>query len=276
MFLCGAACCRIAGRNGASPAATASFLLSTPQTGIDSLVITYALLGTVFAIYRPIVALATGLLGGLFVMLFDRSNGNSVAAPTAACHECCCADKESKGAVRRAIEYGFVTLPRDIGLALLVGVVIAGAITALAPKPGELQPYLGGGILSIFLMMALGTHQRLRLGVGPDCGGPNPPGGLAGSGVCVPDLRAGDECRHDYHGLEIVGRPGNGALPLHDCPKCRGWRVTARLAHDRVPHSSAAHGRARPRSHGRPVALGLLGDSAFGCAALFVFATGAQ
>ena len=60
-------------RHGASRAATTSFLLSTPQTGVDSIAVTYALLGAAFAVYRPIVALATGLLGGLLVMLFARS-----------------------------------------------------------------------------------------------------------------------------------------------------------------------------------------------------------
>ena len=66
-------------RHGASRAATASFLLSTPQTGVDSIAVTYALLGGAFAVYRPIVALATGLLGGLLVMLFARSIQNGAS-----------------------------------------------------------------------------------------------------------------------------------------------------------------------------------------------------
>src|SRR3972149_283723 len=61
-------------RHGASRAATVSFLLSTPQTGVDSIAITYALLGLVFAAFRPLAALATGLLGGLLVMFFAESN----------------------------------------------------------------------------------------------------------------------------------------------------------------------------------------------------------
>jgi uncharacterized protein len=145
-------------RHGASRAATTSFLLSTPQTGVDSIAITYALLGTAFAIYRPIVALATGLLGGLLVMLFGHSsrNGDLAAEQPPECHESCCSDEGSKhNVVWRALEYGFVTLPRDIGLSLLVGVMIAGAITAMT-STAQLQPYLGGGVVSIILMMALG------------------------------------------------------------------------------------------------------------------------
>ncbi|MCE5267430.1 MAG: permease, partial [Planctomycetaceae bacterium] len=146
-------------RHGASRAATTSFLLSTPQTGVDSIVITYALLGVGFAVYRPLAALATGLVGGFLVMIFAQrqgANGEQDHEPTE-CTESCCTGKRSSGRIRRALEYGFVTLPRDIGLPLLAGVVIAGAITALVPQPNELRPYLGGGILSILLMMAIGV-----------------------------------------------------------------------------------------------------------------------
>jgi uncharacterized protein len=144
-------------RHGASRAATTSFLLSTPQTGVDSIAVTYALLGLAFALYRPIIALATGLLGGLLVMLFAQSNHAEETPNTTPpkCTESCCAGKGKRNVIWRALEYGFLTLPRDIGLALLVGVVIAGAIGALVP-PNQWQPYLGSGILSIVLMMAVG------------------------------------------------------------------------------------------------------------------------
>jgi hypothetical protein len=146
-------------RHGASRAATASFLLSTPQTGVDSIAITYALLGTVFAVFRPVAALATGLLGGLLVMLFAQPNCEDGAdgSKPPECTESCCAGKGSRNLLWRALEYGFVTLPRDIGVPLLVGVVIAGAITALTPQPDELKPYLNQGVLSIVLAMALGV-----------------------------------------------------------------------------------------------------------------------
>jgi uncharacterized protein len=145
-------------RHGASRAATTSFLLSTPQTGVDSILVTYALLGAAFAVYRPIVALATGLLGGLLVMLFGQANHNGDAAEDQPpeCHESCCSDEGRKtNVVWRALQYGLVTLPRDIGLPLLIGVAIAGAIGALT-SPAQWKPYLGGGVLSIVLMMALG------------------------------------------------------------------------------------------------------------------------
>jgi copper chaperone CopZ len=54
------------------------------------------------------------------------------------------------------VRYGFVTLPRDIGPALLVGIVIAGAMAALVPQD-QLHKYFGGGILSILMLMAVGV-----------------------------------------------------------------------------------------------------------------------
>jgi uncharacterized membrane protein YraQ (UPF0718 family) len=144
-------------RHGASRAATTAFLLSTPQTGVDSIAVTYALLGPVFALFRPRVALVTGVLGGSLVQLLDPTDevpepGETAPSP---CTDACCAKGPGRGLVLRALEYGFVTLPRDIGLALLVGIVLAGAIAALVPQD-SLHAYIGGGILSILLMMAAG------------------------------------------------------------------------------------------------------------------------
>jgi uncharacterized membrane protein YraQ (UPF0718 family) len=143
-------------RHGASRASTTAFLLSTPQTGVDSIAVTYALLGPVFAVFRPLTALIIGLLGGAIVQSTDSSQSDDNEAPeTPECHETCCSDGPSHGRLRRIITYGFVTLPADIGLALLVGVVIAGVISAYV-QPDQLEPYFGSGFLSIVLAMIAG------------------------------------------------------------------------------------------------------------------------
>ncbi len=145
-------------RHGASRAATTSFLISTPQTGVDSIAVTYALLGSVFAVYRPLAALVAGLLGGLLVILFARRNHDpdQPEPDRPKCTESCCSGHGSQNVFARALKHGLVTLPRDIGLPLLVGVAVAGAIAALAP-PNEWQQYLGSGIVGIVLAMAVGV-----------------------------------------------------------------------------------------------------------------------
>jgi uncharacterized membrane protein YraQ (UPF0718 family)/copper chaperone CopZ len=145
-------------RHGASRAATISFVLSTPQTGMDNISVVWGLLGPVFAIFSPFAALITGLLGGGLVHWFGEKDPLDEAGhpiKTNGCAESCCAGKENRNFVQRAVQFGFLTLPRDIGVSLLVGILIAGTINAILP-PNALKPYFGNEILSILMMIAAG------------------------------------------------------------------------------------------------------------------------
>jgi len=140
-------------RHGASRAATTSFLLSTPQTGVDSILVTFSLLGPVFAVFRPVAAFITGLVGGAVVGAAVPEEKRNGRVP--ACHAECCEPTSEKGRFVRGLQYGFVTLAGDIGVALLAGLVIAGVIGALVPED-FFAPVLGGGILAMLIMMAVG------------------------------------------------------------------------------------------------------------------------
>ncbi len=145
-------------RHGASRAATTAFLLSTPQTGVDSIAVTYALLGPIFAIFRPLTALLTGFIGGGLVQILGEPKGTDATdeSKPATCTEACCAGKHRMGVLTRTLHYGFVTLPQDIGLALMAGILIAGTMAALVP-PDHLVTYIGSGVISITLMMMAGV-----------------------------------------------------------------------------------------------------------------------
>ncbi len=148
-------------RHGASRSATTSFLLSTPQTGVDSVLVTYALLGPVYAIFRPVIALLTGIVGGAIVQFFDDSTQTSAAVITEDvkdddCDCGGCSTKNSESKLTRVFKYGFIDLPKDIGLTLLVGILIAGAMAAIVP-PDYLGGLIGGGIISILILMAAGV-----------------------------------------------------------------------------------------------------------------------
>jgi uncharacterized membrane protein YraQ (UPF0718 family) len=140
-------------RHGASKGATAAFLLSTPQTGVDSILVTFSLLGPVFALFRPIAAFVSGLLGGAAVEFSSRQDGASESVP--ACHDDCCADHAHGSRLLRMVRYGFLTLPSDIGIALLLGLAVAGGISALIPNDFFLRT-VGGGFAAMLLMMAVG------------------------------------------------------------------------------------------------------------------------
>ncbi|MCJ7778266.1 MAG: SO_0444 family Cu/Zn efflux transporter [Sedimentisphaerales bacterium] len=139
-------------KHGASKGATIAFLLSTPQTGVDSIFVTLSLLGPIFAIFRPIAAFVTGIVGGVFVDIFDRTAKSG--QPPAKCTDTCCAGGKT-GKLVSGLKYGFVTLPRDIGRAMLVGLVVAAVISALVPD-GFFADKLGTGIVPMLVMMAIG------------------------------------------------------------------------------------------------------------------------
>jgi uncharacterized protein len=140
-------------KHGASRGAVISFLLSTPQTGVDSIFVTYSLLGPVFAIFRPLAAFVTGLFGGTLVNTFDQN----IAEQNQPCAEDCCDDTKKENRLLKALRYGFLVLPADIGKAMLIGLVIAAVISATIPDD-FFAVYLaaGGGLLAMVVMMAIG------------------------------------------------------------------------------------------------------------------------
>lgn len=129
-------------RNGASKAASTSFLVATPQTGVDSIAATWSLLGPAFAVVRPVAALFTALFGGLAV---GRAEKSEKAEPAAAddCHGHCATGDHSHEEeaprtgfftkCRDALKYGFIDLVGSIGGWLVIGLVIAALITVYVP-----------------------------------------------------------------------------------------------------------------------------------------------
>lgn len=145
-------------RHGASRAATVAFLISTPQTGADNIAVVYSLLGLTFAIFSPIVALVSGLVGGMAVSLL-AGEGPQAGEKAEVCREACCDPVKARGRswgrkIGWALQYGFGTLPQDIGKAMLVGILVAAVISALVPQD-FFRPMLGGGPRAMLLMMLM-------------------------------------------------------------------------------------------------------------------------
>lgn len=137
-------------RGGASRGATASFLIATPQVGADSFMITYSLLGWVFGVFRIIAAMITALLAGILVNIFKRQK-DTEDAPSA------------RAAVKETLQDRIRTLPHyieyellgPIASALLIGILIAGIISALIPD-NFFDGFLGGEVTSLFVMLIIG------------------------------------------------------------------------------------------------------------------------
>ena len=117
-------------RGGASKAATTSFLIATPQTGVDSIAATYSLLGLPFALTRPIAALVCAVFGGAAVGKFcpDKETESRCENSTA--------ETDSRPFHKKMIEsvrYGFSDMIDSIGKWLVIGLVVATLITVFVP-----------------------------------------------------------------------------------------------------------------------------------------------
>ncbi len=141
-------------KHGASRGATTAFLISAPMTGADSVLVTLGLLGPVFAFFRPLVALVSGVLGGGLISLTESSRPGA-SRPRVNCTNQCCVRRGSEGAFRSAVRYGFGTLAGEIARPLLAGLVAAGAISAAVPDDYFSQ-VLGGGVGAMLVMMVVG------------------------------------------------------------------------------------------------------------------------
>ncbi len=120
---------------GASRGSTASFLVSTPETGIDSISISYAMLGPFMAIVRPIAAIISAIFTGLAVEKFGQDiNVKETTKP-----HCCAHDHASKtepdfiDKVKLVMSYGFGQMIRDTAHWLLIGLVFAALVTTYVP-----------------------------------------------------------------------------------------------------------------------------------------------
>lgn len=117
-------------RGGASKAATTSFLVATPQTGVDSIAATWAMLGPAFAVVRPVAALVTALFGGVAVGHADKVDAACASGSVVA-------EEELPGGFGAkcvaALRYGFIDLVSSIGGWLVAGLVIAALITVYVP-----------------------------------------------------------------------------------------------------------------------------------------------
>jgi hypothetical protein len=149
-------------REGASKGATVSFLIATPQTGVDSIIATYSLMGLPFAIIRPIAAFLTAVLGGTLVNKIERQADPPLTHPVMEGN--CCSTKEKpsplRGNWKGALHYAFVEMMEDIGKWLVIGLIIAGIITAAVPDTW-FTAFQGNTLYSILFVLLFSIPMYL-------------------------------------------------------------------------------------------------------------------
>jgi len=141
-------------RAGASKASTASFMVATPETGVDSIGVTLALMGPVMAIARPIAAIFSAIVAGKLVRWWDVETPPIQEPVKSSC--CGCSKKEEPNLWEKSkevVQYGFGKLLSDFMGWLLIGLFFAALIQTYVP-PSLLSQY-GDGIVAMLLIVLI-------------------------------------------------------------------------------------------------------------------------
>ena len=155
-------------KQGANNGAVTAFLISTPESGIDSIAITYALLDPIMTIIRPIAAFITAFAAGISENIFGKEKmANNILHPTQlSCPVDGCCDGNSYLPERHAKHHSFFEKAKagirfamfdiwfDLAPWFFFGILLAGTIMAIIPED-LIGRYLGPGIGSMLLMLAM-------------------------------------------------------------------------------------------------------------------------
>ena len=158
-------------RNGTSNAATVSFLVATPETGVDSVTLSWTLLGPLMTVIRPVAAVLTGIFSGLLTLFAEnlryikqRANHTPTAISTQpASSDCCCATQKQSCSTAQVphniwqrtwdgLWYAMDKLWNDIAPWLAGGLLLTALVQTWLP-PGALQDFSREGWLSMLVMV---------------------------------------------------------------------------------------------------------------------------
>ncbi len=154
-------------KQGANNGATTAFMISTPESGVDSIAITYALLDPIMTVARPVVAFFTAAVAGITENLFGYRTPVASMAPDLHCpvDRCCdgkdCPPEDHKRhhnfwqKAGAGVRYAFTDFWGDLAGWFLFGILLAGVITTLIPEDLFVR-YLGAGLPAMLFMLALG------------------------------------------------------------------------------------------------------------------------
>jgi HflK protein len=174
-------------RQGATPGATVAFLIATPETGADSVSLTYALMDPIVTVFRPVAAVVTALTAGLLTNLFgtpkstdgaqdpahlsdatidphplhahgqDAAHSHEHASVPGPSSALSAASRSARAwnVLKRVHHYAFRQLLDDTGYWIVLGIVLSGVIAAALP-PAFLERYLGNELVSMLVMLLVG------------------------------------------------------------------------------------------------------------------------
>ena len=159
-------------KQGANTGAVTAFLISTPESGVDSIAITYALLDPIMTVVRPVAAFFTAFVAGISENIFGKEKAVVSQAPDLSCpvDNCCdgngCLPENHARhhtffeKMRAGLRYASTEIWADLAPWFFFGLLLAGMITAMVPED-FISLYLGSGLSAMLIMLAIGIPMYI-------------------------------------------------------------------------------------------------------------------
>ncbi|BBO67767.1 hypothetical protein DSCA_16970 [Desulfosarcina alkanivorans] len=154
-------------KQGANNGAVTSFLISTPESGVDSIAITYALMDPIMTVVRPVAAFVTAFAAGISENLLGRPDTSRPIVPDLSCPvDGCCDGQNCRPEVHRnhhsftekiqaGFRFAFTDVWGDLAVWFLFGLLLSGIITVMIPE-SVFSRFMGGGFGSMLIMLGVG------------------------------------------------------------------------------------------------------------------------
>ncbi len=154
-------------KQGANNGAVTSFLISTPESGVDSIAITYALMDPIMTVMRPVAAFVTALAAGIAENLLGKPDTARPIVPDLSCPVDGCCDGENcspevhrnhhsfREKISAGFRFAFTDVWGDLAVWFLFGLLLSGVITVMIPE-SVFSRYMGGGLGAMLIMLAVG------------------------------------------------------------------------------------------------------------------------
>ncbi len=154
-------------KQGANDGAVSAFLISTPESGVDSIAVTYALMDPLMTVIRPVSAFFTAFSAGIATNLFNAPDPRRPIVPDLACpvDGCCdgqaCAPETHRHhhtlpeKISSGLRFAFTDVWGDLAAWFLIGILLSGMITVLIPET-VLSRFMGGGMGAMLIMLVVG------------------------------------------------------------------------------------------------------------------------
>lgn len=141
-------------KQGAGRGATTAFLISTPETGVDSISVSVAVLHPLMVVFRPLAALVTAVTAGLLVERFTAETTASEPEGSCCHHDASTELRSGSKGLLGGMRYAFVDLFGEVGMYLMPAILVTALLTMFL-TPGAVPEVVPGRGLQMLVLLAI-------------------------------------------------------------------------------------------------------------------------